>query len=159
MGTGRAPPVLLQNAPATSDGRLVVVQTVRRLTRPPAPVNDRQIAIAAGLDSVAIVLFAALGRREHGESGALVDVLATAAPFLIGLGVAWLVVRAWRRPLSVYVGLAIWPITILVGMVVRNLVFDRGTATSFVVVATAFVGVCLVGWRIGWRVASDRTRR
>ena len=33
---------------------------------------------------------------------------------------------------------AIWPVTILVGMIVRNLVFDRGTATSFVIVATLF---------------------
>ena len=50
-------------------------------------------------------------------------------------------------------GLTIWPITVLVGMIVRNLVFDRGTATSFVIVATIFLGVTLVGWRALTRVS------
>jgi hypothetical protein len=33
-------------------------------------------------------------------------------------------------------------------MVVRRLVFDDGTAAAFVVVATVFLGVFLVGWRL-----------
>lgn len=132
------------------------VQNVRQLTRRSSPVTDRQIATALGLDAFSIVLFAAIGRREHDQSSALVDVFETAAPFLIGAAVAWLIVRAWRHPLSVYVGVAIWPITMLVGMITRNLVFDRGTAASFVVVATLFLGACLVGWRLVWRVYSRR---
>ena len=52
----------------------------------------------------------------------------------------------------------IWPVTILVGMVVRNLVFDRGTATSFVIVATLFVGAFVVGWRLVLRLVEQRRR-
>jgi hypothetical protein len=62
----------------------------------------------------------------------------------------------WRRPTSLLTGLIVWPVTILVGMVVRNLVFDRGTATSFVVVATLFVGLFLVGWRAALRLVDQR---
>jgi hypothetical protein len=29
----------------------------------------------------------------------------------------------------------------------RNLVFDRGTAPAFVIVATIFLGVTMFGWR------------
>jgi hypothetical protein len=36
-------------------------------------------------------------------------------------------------------------------------VFDRGTATSFVIVATLFLGACLVGWRAA-AAAMDRRR-
>ena len=129
---------------------------MRPFTSPTGPVTDRQVAAAVGIDTFAIVLFAAIGRREHDQGGGLVDVFETAAPFLFGLAVAWLVVRAWRHPLSVYVGLAIWPLTVLVGMITRNLVFDRGTAASFVVVATLFIGACLVGWRLAWRLISRR---
>ena len=41
-------------------------------------------------------------------------------------------------------------------MLVRNLVFDRGTATSFVIVATLFVGAFLVGWRVVLRLIDER---
>jgi MFS-type transporter involved in bile tolerance (Atg22 family) len=105
-----------------------------------------------------VVVFVAIGRRNHDESGAFTAVLETAAPFLIGLAVAWLIVKAWRRPTKVMTGLLVWPITVLVGMIVRNLVFDDGTATSFVVVATLFLGACFVGWRAALRAWLRRAR-
>jgi hypothetical protein len=45
-------------------------------------------------------------------------------------------------------GFIIWPVTVAVGMVLRNLVFDRGTALPFIIVATLVLGVFLVGWRL-----------
>jgi hypothetical protein len=42
------------------------------------------------------------------------------------------------------------------GMVLRNLVFDRGTAPAFVIVATAFLGATMLGWRrLATRLASS----
>jgi peptidoglycan/LPS O-acetylase OafA/YrhL len=109
--------------------------------------TDRRLAIAVGLDVFVVVLFVAIGRRNHDESSALGGVLTTAVPFLIGLAAGWGIARAWRRPMAVISGVTIWPITVLIGMVVRHTVFDRGTATAFVVVATVFLGAALVGWR------------
>jgi hypothetical protein len=120
--------------------------------------TDRRLAVAIGLDVFVVVLFVAIGRRNHDEEPGIIGVLQTAAPFLIGLAVAWLIVRAWRRPTSILTGVAIWPITILVGMIARNVVFDEGTATAFVIVATLFLGACLVGWRAVYRLV-DRRRR
>ncbi|MFP5489757.1 MAG: DUF3054 domain-containing protein [Acidimicrobiia bacterium] len=117
--------------------------------------RDR-VPLAVGIDTFSIVLFVAPGLRSHDQDGAFTAVLETAAPFLLGLGAGWLVARAWRRPVSVLTGLVVWPVTILVGMVVRNAVFDRGTATSFVVVATLFVGAFVVGWRIVLGVVDRR---
>ena len=117
--------------------------------------RDR-VPLAVGLDVFCVVLFVALGRRSHDESGVFTAVVETAAPFLIGLAAGWLLVRAWRRPTRLLTGVAIWPVTILVGMVVRNLVFDRGTAASFVVVATLFVGLFLVGWRAVLHLVDQR---
>ncbi len=121
-------------------------------------ISDRRLGTAVGLDVFAIVLFVAIGRRNHDESGALTAVLETAIPFLGGLAIAWWVTKAWRRPIQIATGLLIWPITVLVGMVLRRAVFDDGTATSFVVVATIFLGACLVGWRAVWR-GFERRRR
>lgn len=119
--------------------------------------TDRRLATAIGLDVFVVVLFVAIGRRNHDESSAFVDVIETGAPFLIGLAVAWLAMRAWRRPTMLLTGIAVWPITVLVGMIARRTLFDRGTATSFVVVATVFLGVFLVGWRAA-AGALDRRR-
>ncbi len=117
---------------------------------------DRRLPLAVGLDTFSIALFVALGRRNHDEEGGFTGVLETAAPFLIGLFVGWMIWRAWRRPTLVRTGLAIWPVVLLVGMIVRRTVFDDGTATSFVIVATVFVGAFLVGWRAIYRLIDQR---
>ena len=122
----------------------------------PSPHARDRVPLAVGLDVFAVVLFVAIGRRNHDESGAFTAVIETAAPFLIGLVAGWLVARAWRHPTSLLTGVVIWPVTILVGMIVRNLAFDRGTAASFVIVATLFVGACVVGWRLVLRLIDQR---
>jgi hypothetical protein len=109
---------------------------------------DRRTPLAVGLDTFSVVLFVALGRREHEREATISGLIDTAAPFLIALAVAWVVLRAWRHPTSWRTGVGIWVIVITTGMVLRNLVFGDGTATSFVIVATLFVGLFVVGWRL-----------
>jgi hypothetical protein len=116
----------------------------------------RLAAYALGLDVLSVMVFVAVGRRSHEGDSALVGALETAAPFLIGVGVAWLTVRAWRWPFAVLTGLVIWPIALLVGMICRNLIFGRSTPASFVIVATIFLGLCFVGWRMAARVLARR---
>lgn len=108
----------------------------------------RRVVLAAAVDIVAVVVFVAAGRRSHDEGGDVVaGTLAVAAPFLIALGLGWLAARAWRQPFALSTGAVVWVVTIVVGMLLRRTVFDRGTAMSFVVVATVVTGVLLVGWR------------
>lgn len=118
-------------------------------TAPPRPrVSDRMLGLAAALDAAAVMVFIAAGRRTHDQDPGISGLLQTAAPFLLALVLGWLVSRAWQRPTSVVTGAVVWSVTLVVGMVLRNLVFDRGTATSFVVVAAAFTFACLIGWRL-----------
>ena len=49
---------------------------------------DRRTPLAAGLDTFAVVLFVAIGRREHEEDSAISGLINTAAPFLIALAIA-----------------------------------------------------------------------
>jgi hypothetical protein len=108
----------------------------------------RRIVIAAIADVVAIVVFVAIGRRSHDEGSAVGGIVAVAAPFLIALVVGWIAARAWAHPMQVASAFVIWPVTVAVGMLLRGLVFDRGTALPFVIVATVVTGVFLVGWRM-----------
>ncbi|MEO7370445.1 MAG: DUF3054 domain-containing protein [Ilumatobacteraceae bacterium] len=109
---------------------------------------NRRVIVAAVADVASIVVFVAIGRRNHDEGEAVDGILRVAAPFLIALVVGWLVARAWARPMQVEAAFIIWPITVAVGMVLRNLVFDRGTALPFIIVATLFTGLLLIGWRM-----------
>ena len=109
---------------------------------------DRRLPLALGLDTFFVVLFVAVGRREHERDSAIAGLIGTAAPFVIALAIAWLAVRAWQHPTTWTTGIGIWAITLVVGMLLRTLVFDDGTATSFVIVATAFLALFLIGWRL-----------
>ncbi|HVE19073.1 MAG TPA: DUF3054 domain-containing protein [Ilumatobacteraceae bacterium] len=116
----------------------------------------RRTVVAALADIVAIVVFVAIGRRNHNEGEAVDAILTVAAPFLIALAVGWIAAGAWARPMQVETAFVIWPITVAIGMVLRNLVFDRGTALPFIIVATVVTGVFLVGWRMLAAVAERR---
>jgi hypothetical protein len=99
-------------------------------------------------DAVVVVIFAAIGRRSHAESDALTGVAVTAWPFLAGVVLGWAGSLAVRRrwPAGVRDGVPVWVAAVVVGMVLRHLT-GRGTAPSFVVVATVFLGLFLLGWR------------
>lgn len=127
----------------------------------PGTVSARRLAVAVGCDVGSVVAFVAAGRRNHDESGALPGVVGTALPFLLGLAVGWVVARGWRRPTAMSTGLVVWPVTVGVGMLLRNLAFGRGTAAAFVVVATVVLGALLVGWRLAvtWWPSLSRRRR
>ncbi|CAN5725815.1 MAG: DUF3054 domain-containing protein [Ilumatobacteraceae bacterium] len=107
-----------------------------------------RLLIAVAADVIAVLVFVVLGRRSHDGGSGVVAVLATAAPFLVALGVGWIVVLVARlAPLSVLAGVVLWAITVAGGLVLRRTAWDRGTAASFVVVAAIALGLLIVGWR------------
>ena len=107
--------------------------------------NRSGLLLAAGLDAALVLVFVLIGRASHGEG--LLGTLVTGLPFLGGLLVGWLVMRAWRSPRKiVWTGTGIWILTVGVGMLLRT-VSGQGTEFSFVVVTTVVLGVFLLGWR------------
>lgn len=115
------------------------------------------LPLALLADVVLVIVFAAIGRRTHEEANAVLGVLDTAWPFLVGLAVGWaLCLIAKRDPRNATpAGVAIWVATIAIGMVLRKSVGD-GTATAFILVATCFNLVTLVGWRLLAQIAVRR---
>jgi len=110
------------------------------------------------IDLVFVVVFAAVGRASHGES--ITGTFLTAWPFLVACLVAWVVLLilgddglGWRA------GLIVWLVTLIGGMALRVAAGDTA-AVAFIIVATIFTAVTLLGWRlIGLRVAAGRARR
>lgn len=113
-------------------------------------------AFAAGLDVLLVLVFAAIGRMNHGES--VLGAPLTALPFWIGLALGWWLVRqrSGRAAVTVGTGITVWLCTLVVGVVLR-LVLGIGAALSFVIVAALVLAILLIGWRlIAERVAADR---
>ena len=100
-----------------------------------------------GVDVLAVLLFAAVGRRTHAEGISAAGLLGTAWPFLAGTVTGWGIARAWRRPVPLSTGLLVWVATVVVGLLLRRLAGD-GTATAFVLVAATTLGALLLGWRV-----------
>ena len=88
-------------------------------------------------------MFVAIGRRNHNEGTALSGIIGVAAPFLIALGISWVGLRTWREPFNRASLVATWVITVVIGLLLRRLIFDRGIATAFIIVATITLGVLL----------------
>lgn len=107
---------------------------------------SRAGAVAAAIDVAAILAFAAAGRRTHTEGAAVLGLLATAGPFLVGLTAGWVLARAWRRPLGLRAGLVIWSVTVVGGLALRA-AFTGRLPLSFAAVTAAVLGVLLLGWR------------
>jgi FtsH-binding integral membrane protein len=106
-------------------------------------------AVTGGLaDACCVAAFVVIGRASHTEGETLAGLARTAWPFLAGLAVGWLATRAWRRPTAVLrTGVGVWLSTVALGMVLR-VVSGQGTAAAFVVVALAFLGLFMLGWRV-----------
>lgn len=102
-------------------------------------------------DVAVVVSFVAIGRRNHDEDFSFASFVGTLAPFLVALACAWIIGRIWSDPVSKRSGAIAWVVTIVLGMVLRRFVFDDGTATAFVIVATVYIGALANGWRALFR--------
>jgi hypothetical protein len=121
------------------------------------PYDRRVHRLLLLLDPVVVVAFVAIGRDTHDEAPTLGGLMVTAAPFLIALAAGWLAARAWRDPAGIPTGAVVAAVTLVLGMALRRTIFDEGTAVAFVVVATLFLGIAMLGWRaIAGRFLADR---
>lgn len=120
-----------------------------------ASTTARFVVLAAVIDVVLVIGFTVVGRASHDEGPA--GLLMTAWPFIGGLAIGWLLMRAWRHPRRiVWTGIGIWIATVAGGMLLR-VISGQGTAFAFIIVATLVLGVALIGWRaIAKFVVRDR---
>ena len=99
---------------------------------------------ALAFDVVCVLALVVIGTRNHDTDTGLSGILFVAAPFLIALLGAHLVLNVLGKTTFVA---GIWGSTVLFGMVLRNLAFNRGTALAFVLVASIFLATTMWGWR------------
>jgi hypothetical protein len=117
---------------------------------------DRRTLFLVVGDALTFVVFAAIGRRSHGEAAGLAavgEVLLTAAPFMA----AWFLVAPWLRVFDPAVAASpcavtgrtvlAWLIALPIGLALRALIIGRFSPPSFAIVTFLVVCVLLGGWR------------
>ena len=100
------------------------------------------------LDVAWLVLFAALGRNNHGETETLGGIASVAWPFLVGYVVGAFALRLSRTPRSIGRLIPVWAITIGIAMAIRTVQKGRAPELDFVIVATVFAGLGMIAWRV-----------
>jgi Protein of unknown function (DUF3054) len=111
------------------------------------PASSSRITLLAGAaDAVAVVVFAAVGRLSHGESDDLLGLVATAAPFGVGLVAAWATPVVRHDPVALRAGAVVVGCTAVIGLLLRA-GFTGRLPLSFALVATISLAVLLLGWR------------
>ena len=121
------------------------------------PRSRSSIITAGVLDAALVLLFAMIGRLSHGET--LAGLAVTYWPFLGGLTIGWLLLRACRHPLSiVWTGLGVWIAAVAGGLLLR-LASGQGVQLSFAIVTTIVLGVFLLGWRAVAALVSRASRQ
>lgn len=103
---------------------------------------------ALGADASLVILFSVLGTLSHNGALTFANLARVAWPFLVGLVLAHLVLRAWRvEPWRLWPhGVFIVAITVVAAMLIRTLIGD-GTALPFVLVSFGVNALFLLGWR------------
>jgi hypothetical protein len=106
------------------------------------------VTAAAAADVCCVLAFVIIGRHTHGDGDSLAGIWHTAWPFLGGLAVGVIAVRAWRRPLAIVpAGLGAWVGAAGAGMAIR-VAAGQGTAAAFIAVTFAFLALFVLGWRV-----------
>ena len=98
-------------------------------------------------DLLAVVVFVLIGTRNHHEDTNAGGTFGVLLPFAIAVVVAWVPWRLDADALSTKFAARVWLITVVIGVLLRRFAWDRSTAGTFVIVATAFLFAAFNGWR------------
>ena len=111
------------------------------------------------LDVLAVVVFIVIGQRNHDGASDVYGIISLAAPFLIALATSWAILRTWRGPFNRASFVATWAITVVGGLFLRRVIFDRGIAMAFIIVAVISLGVLLGLGRLLSQKLSPKTNQ
>lgn len=130
----------------------------------PRSHTARLLSLIVG-DALVFLIFAALGRRSHGEENTIVQTVLTALPFAAGWFLVSPFVGAYRRGLEERMGkmatrtLLAWVASWPVGLLFRGIFVDQGVPPlSFALVTLVVNAALLLLWRVPFAFARGLKR-
>jgi len=109
------------------------------------------LPVAAG-DAVCLAVFVLLGRESHDLSSGITWYLTVLWPFLLGWFAAAAAVRLYTSWPNRWMAVAAtWVAGTAIALVLRSLITGRASPLAFIIVAYAFIGLTVFGWRLAVR--------
>jgi len=109
------------------------------------------LPVAAG-DAACLAIFVLLGRESHELNSGITWYLAVLWPFLLGWFAAAAALRLYSSWPNRWMALAAtWVAGTAIALVLRSLITQRATPLAFIIVAYAFIGLTVLGWRLALR--------
>ncbi len=118
--------------------------------------------MVSGVDIIALLLFAAIGRQNHAESNQFLAILSTALPFIV----SWLIVSALaglERPQAfkrwIVYTLAWAPLSALIGLALRAIWLQRTIPLTFAVITICVTTFMLLIVRVLFSYGTFKPKR
>jgi len=109
------------------------------------------LPVAAG-DAACLAVFVLLGRESHDLSSGITWYLTVLWPFLLGWFAAAAAVRLYTSWPNRWLAVAAtWVAGTAIALVLRSLITGRASPPAFIIVAYAFIGLTVFGWRLAVR--------
>jgi len=111
------------------------------------------------VDLVLIIIFAIFGITSHNGELSFTSVARVAIPFLVPYLVLAGSIRPTRLIHNIFpAGIALWLVTVILGVILRAAIFNDTSAPAFILVATGVLAIFLLGRRIISTLATRRRR-
>jgi DUF3054 family protein len=104
---------------------------------------------AALFDLLGLMVFVAIGRREHDVHNGFVEYLATLWPFVAGWFAVAVATRLYGAPLDWRRSVPTWFLAVPLAMWLRVAFTGHAFFVAFTIVSWCFLALVLLGWRAG----------
>ncbi|KFK27684.1 hypothetical protein AALP_AA8G415200 [Arabis alpina] len=142
------------------DEEKVLVEGVIQFDKPRSAISSSiakwgRVALLAGGDVLALLVFSALGRFSHGFPVFSIDTLHTADPFIAGWFLSAYFLGGYAeegrgmkgRSKALVAAAKSWGLGIPLGVAIRSTTSGHIPAASFILVTMGSTAVLLIGWR------------
>lgn len=114
----------------------------------PPVASKSTVSMMLGIDAVLIIIFAIIGVSSHDGDLGFLNIARVALPFML----PYLLLSVARKPgrfiHNVFpAGIALWIITVILGPILRAILFGDSSEFAFVLVTAGVLGVLLIGRR------------
>ena len=114
----------------------------------PKPASTSHVISMLIIDALLIVIFAIIGVASHDGNLGMSNIARVAIPFLV----PYLILAASIKPTKLIhnifpAGIALWLITVVLGPILRAMLFDDTSALAFILVAAGVLAVFILGRR------------
>ena len=118
------------------------------MTTEPKPASTPYVTTMLIINALLIVIFAIIGVASHDGNLGISNIARVAIPFLL----PYLILAAAIKPTKLInnifpAGLALWLITVVLGPILRSMLFSDTSALAFILVAAGVLAVFILGRR------------